>query len=488
VFFSLAQRHPPLLLLDDLRIDLSSANLLFHLARRLKNRPILIVGTYRPEDITQLPDGSPHPLEPVLAELKRAFGQIWIDLDQVDAGSTRRLVDSLIDIEPNQLGADFRNGLAAITEGHPLFVLELMKDLQERGELVRDADGRWRQSREIDWQQTPARVEGVIEKRIGRLDPELREVLGIASVQGEVFTAEAVAKVHGVDERVLVRRLSWELERQHRLVQELGAAWPAPAVPPASATFDPALSYRQRGSSERAYLHEALGNALEELVGDQNGRVSVQLARHFTEAGLTDRAMLHLQRAGERALKLSAYQEAAGHLRRALSGADSLTAEGKPPERLWVAHIERLLGEATYALGDIDGSRELLERSARRLGRPIPARVGLAILGQVARQAGYRLLPRRSGGAASPRRAELREAAGIYKTLTEIYIVSTENARTLYATLGNLNLAEGAGLSPELASAYADRSAVCPLLNLHSLAEKYRSMAAQAAQALGMSR
>jgi len=490
VLFSLAQRHPLLLLLDDLQwIDPSSANLLFHLARRLKNRPILIVGTYRPEDITQLPDGSPHPLEPVLAELKRAFGQIWIDLDQVDAGSTRRLVDSLIDMEPNQLGADFRNGLAAITEGHPLFVLELMKDLQERGELVRDADGRWRQSREIDWQQTPARVEGVIEKRIGRLDPELREVLGIASVQGEVFTAEAVAKVHGVDERVLVRRLSWELERQHRLVQELGAERMG-LRRLSQFRFRHILIqrylYRQRGSSERAYLHEALGNALEELVGDQNGRVSVQLARHFAEAGLTDRAMLHWQRAGERALKLSAYQEAAGHLRRALSGADSLAAEGKPPERLWVAHIERLLGEATYALGDIDGSRELLERSARRLGRPIPAQVGLAILGEVARQARYRLLPRRSGGAAGPRRAELREAAGIYKTLTEIYIVSTENTRTLYVTLGSLNLAEGAGLSPELASAYADMSAVCPLLNLHSLAEKYRSLAAQAAQALGM--
>jgi len=370
VLFSLAQRHPLLLLLDDLQwIDPSSANLLFHLARRLRGRPILIIGTYRPEDIAPLADGSPHPLEAVLAELKRDFGDIWIDLDAVDSSATRRLVDSLIDMEPNDLGESFRRGLTHITEGHPLFVLELLKDLQERGELVRGASGQWRQAHEIDWQLTPARVEGVIEKRIGRLDRELREVLGVAAVQGEVFTAEAVARVQGLDERALVRRLSRELERQHRLVQELGAERLG-LRRLSQFRFRHLLIqrylYRQHGASERAYLHEALGNTLEELVGDQNGRASVQLARHFDEAGLTDRAILHLQRAGERALKLSAYQEAASHLRRALSLAETQAAQGKPPEGLMVAHIQRLLGEASYALGDIDGSRALLERAARR--------------------------------------------------------------------------------------------------------------------------
>src|SRR3972149_5289659 len=85
-------------------------------------------------------------------------------------------------------------------------------------------------AREIDWQQPPARVEGVIENRIGRLDPELREVLGIASVQGEVFTAEAVARVQGVDERALVRRLSWELERQERLGGGVGGGGGGPGA------------------------------------------------------------------------------------------------------------------------------------------------------------------------------------------------------------------------------------------------------------------
>lgn len=54
-------------------------------------------------------------------------------------------------------------------------------------------------------------MEGVIERRIGRLDPELREALTVASVQGEDFTAELVAQVQGVDERELVRRLSGEV-------------------------------------------------------------------------------------------------------------------------------------------------------------------------------------------------------------------------------------------------------------------------------------
>ncbi|MGH2606711.1 MAG: AAA family ATPase, partial [Anaerolineales bacterium] len=307
VLTALAEAHPLLVVLDDLHwLDPSSASLLVHLARRLEGKRILIIGTYRPEDISPLPDGTDHPLQAILAELKQIYGDIWMDLDRGGEAITRPLVDALVDLEPNELGAEFRDPLAEVTEGNPLFVLELLQHLQEKGDLVRNAAGQWVIARAIDWQVMPVRVEGVIEERMAHLDRELREALVIASVQGDVFIAEAIARVQGVDERALVRRMTRELQDQHRLVSELGVE----RIGDRRLTqfrFSHILIQRyleQRlGQSERSYLHEAIGKALEDLYADHTARAAHRLARHFAEASLAEKAVYYLQQAGEQALK-----------------------------------------------------------------------------------------------------------------------------------------------------------------------------------------
>ncbi len=82
------------------------------------------------------------------------------------------------------------------------------------------AAGWWRRS--LDWSSLPARVEGVIGERVGRLDARLRELLQVASVEGEEFTAEVVARVVGADKHEIVRQLSRELDQTHHLVRALG--------------------------------------------------------------------------------------------------------------------------------------------------------------------------------------------------------------------------------------------------------------------------
>ena len=118
-----------------------------------------------------------HPLEPILNELKRYNGDIVIDLGATRATEGRAFVDALIDAEPNRLDETFRAELFARTDGHPLFTVELLRNLQERGDLVRDAEGKWIQKESLDWNALPARVEGVIEERIARLAENLREEL-----------------------------------------------------------------------------------------------------------------------------------------------------------------------------------------------------------------------------------------------------------------------------------------------------------------------
>ena len=57
----------------------------------------------------------------------------------------------------------------------------------------------------MDWETLPARVEAVIAERIGRLAEPLQAALRVASVEGEIFTAEVVARVRGTDEREMLR-------------------------------------------------------------------------------------------------------------------------------------------------------------------------------------------------------------------------------------------------------------------------------------------
>ena len=100
--------------------------------------------------------------------------------------------------------------------------------MQEGGSLVRDEDRRWVEGSTLDWGNLPARVEGVVEERIGRLEPALREILSVASVEGERFTAEVVAQVQQLDQHTLVQQLSRELDKRHRLVKAQALEWLGP--------------------------------------------------------------------------------------------------------------------------------------------------------------------------------------------------------------------------------------------------------------------
>ncbi len=68
----------------------------------------------------------------------------------------------------------------------------------------------------MDWETLPTRVEGVIETRLRRLDAVQQDLLTTACVEGERFTANVVARVHGLDERAVVQQLSRELDREQK--------------------------------------------------------------------------------------------------------------------------------------------------------------------------------------------------------------------------------------------------------------------------------
>jgi len=325
---TVAAQRPLLLIVEDLHwVDASSNALLFHLSQEVARDRILIVGSYRPDEVALSRGEVRHPLADIMGELKRRHGDIWLDLGDLAPAEGQRFVQAYLDTEPNRLGRAFREALFRHTEGHALFTVELVREMQERGDLRQDAEGYWVEGEAIDWAKLPARVEGVIEKRISRLTEELQAILSIASVEGEIFTAEIVARVQQLNERGLVQQLSRELDKQHRLVtaQALeGLGRQRRSLYRFRHHLFQHYLYHNLDAMERAYLHEAVGLALEALYGEQTEQVAVQLARHFEQAGLTEKAVTYLLQAGKRAGRLSANEEAIGHLSRGLELLKSL--------------------------------------------------------------------------------------------------------------------------------------------------------------------
>jgi predicted ATPase len=316
---TLAKHQPVLLVLDDLQwADTGSINLLFHLGRRIKSSRILIIGAYRATEVALGREGERHPLEPVLNEFKRVFGKVELEVFKAE---DRQFIDAFLDTEPNKLGSAFRDTLFQQTKGHPLFTIELLRGMQEQNILVKDKKGQWIEGPELNWEVLPARVDAVIEERIGRLPKILRELLKIASVEGETFTAEVVARLQKTKVHEMVRILSSELDKRHHLVSAKGIRR-MDSQRLSMYLFQHILFQRYLYNSldevERSHLHEEVGTVLETFYGEQAEEIAVQLARHFQEAGLTAKALEYLHKAGVKATRVSASQEAVSHFSKGL--------------------------------------------------------------------------------------------------------------------------------------------------------------------------
>jgi len=372
VLGAVAEQHPLALVLDDVQwADHASIGLLFHLGRRLAQpgHSVLIVCAYRPEEVGPAQGGEHHPLAKVLREFKRTFGDVWVDLDLADEQEGRRFVDAYLDSEPNRLGEDFRAALFHRTAGHPLFTIELLRSMQERGDLLRDeTDGAWIPGAALDWHALPARVEAVIEARVEHLEPRLRRIASVASVQGEQFTAEVVAAVQGAAETPLLQDLR-KLETVHHLVREQGEVQIG-SRRAASYRFGHILVqeylYQQLGRGERRLLHGQVAAALENCYGEQLDEFAVQLAHHFSAAGDDGRAFGYSLQAAERAAHLYAHSEAITHYGRALEIARR-AAQGA----VAVADAYHGRGQAHETLGEFESAQDDFEaalRTARRAG------------------------------------------------------------------------------------------------------------------------
>ena len=131
-------RRPLLLLLEDLHwADPASLDLLRFLARAFVTLPLLLIATYRADELTRR-----HPLYPLLPLLVREARAERVDLRPLDDGAVRALVETRYRLpvgDADRLVAYLRGR----AEGNALFVCEVLRALEERGTLAREGAG-WR--------------------------------------------------------------------------------------------------------------------------------------------------------------------------------------------------------------------------------------------------------------------------------------------------------------------------------------------------------
>jgi predicted ATPase/DNA-binding SARP family transcriptional activator len=380
----LSLQQPLVLVLDDLQwADRGTISLLFHLGRRLGQSRILLVGAYRPDEVALGRAGERHPLEVVVNELKREFGESAVDLD---AASGRAFVDALLDSEPHCLPAAFAKALYGRTEGHALFTVEMLRALQERGGLVCNEGGQWVPGPSLDWEQLPVRVEAVIAERVGHLPHAWQTLLAKASVEGEEFTAEVVARLLALPndtqaelkarEEEVGRLLSGPLRDQHLVAAHSLRRLRGQRL--SRYRFRHFLLhkylYDSLDSVERAKAHEAVARALEDLYGEDNSDVAVHLAWHWEQAGLMDKAMGYSLQAGKRAMEMSAHHEAAQHFRRGLVMLSGLPDSPEQDRR--ELDLQLALGSALLATEGMGSQAQILAYSrayelSARLGEQV---------------------------------------------------------------------------------------------------------------------
>jgi DNA-binding SARP family transcriptional activator/tetratricopeptide (TPR) repeat protein len=352
---------PVVLVLDDLHwADKPSLLLFRHLVANTPSARLLILGTYRDAELS-----ASHPLNDAVAGLHREpAGVSTIDLTGLDDTGVIAFMESAVGLELDHVGVGLAHQLYRETDGNPFFVAEILRNLSESGDIFLDASGRWTAQDTQGPLTLPHSVRTVIGTRVSRLGEEAMSVLSTASVIGRDFDLDLLAETTAVDEDELIDLLE---DAQHAaVVNELPDA-------PGRFTFSHALVqhtlYEDLGATRRTRIHQAVGEAIERLYGDNNEARIGELARHFLMATRpvdATKAIAYAQRAGDAALAALAPDDAVHHFSQALE----LVGQGIHVEP--AVHIDLLLGlgSAQRQAGIASFRTTLLEaaRRARELG------------------------------------------------------------------------------------------------------------------------
>lgn len=376
-----AQRSPKLLILEDAHwFDSASWSLALAVAQRV--RPLLLLITLRPltNRDTQSSQSVTAPAEYVqlLAQAQALLRLKALTPEETHTLVCQRLgVTSLPDVVAELIWSK--------AQGNPFYSEELAFALRDAGliqingtncEIVPNAN--------LDSLAFPETVQGTIISRIDRLTPTQQLTLKVASVIGRSFTVRTLQAIYPVT------TTNAHLASDLALLTRLGIIARDTPEPDLGYSFKHAITqdvvYNLMLFAQRRQLHRAVAAWYEQTYADDLTWLFPLLAHHWGKAGELGKAIDYLEKAGQRALSISALNEARLFFVQALD----LLAEA-PGDAHEAQHqrmiLTRLMGDAVRQLGDFATARSVLNQSLN-LARALDDHHGiidaLGLLGLVA--------------------------------------------------------------------------------------------------------
>jgi class 3 adenylate cyclase/tetratricopeptide (TPR) repeat protein len=348
-FERLADTYPTILAFEDMQwADTSLLDFVEYLLEWSRDKPLFVVTLARPELLEKRPTwGAGH----------RNFTSIYLE-----PLSEQAMQELLVGLVPG-LPPSLRDQILARAEGVPLYAVETVRMLLDRGLLVEEGSA-YKVVGEIGSLEVPETLHALIAARLDGLAPEERQMVGDAAVLGKTFTPQALAALSGLERDQLDELLSGLVRRE-----VLGLQSDPRSPEQGQYTFLQDLlrrvAYETLPKRERREKHLAAANHLIATLGEEE--VAEVVASHLLDAYRLDpdvpnseplRRQAHesLLRAGERAAALGASTEAQRYFEQAAELAH------EPGEQ--AAALSRA-GEMALAAGETERSSELFEQAIR---------------------------------------------------------------------------------------------------------------------------
>jgi class 3 adenylate cyclase/tetratricopeptide (TPR) repeat protein len=298
----LALQKPLLVVFEDVQwADATTLEALDLAVERIRRLPVLLLITFRPE-FEPAWNGLPHVESLKIGRLERYDVEILVD----------RLTGS------RKLPTDLIQQIVAKTDGVPLFIEELTRNILESGLLIEDGNS-FRLSSPLPPLAIPSTLQDSLMARLDRLAP-VKEVAQIAAAIGREFPYALLRTVFGGAEEVLKTALE-QLEKAE-LVFQRGVATDLRYCFKHALVQDTA--YETLLKSRRQVLHRRIADTLRDKFVAIAAAEPELVAHHLTEAGSSEEAVEWWTKAGRLALQRSAFVEAISHFGRAVDLSDRL--------------------------------------------------------------------------------------------------------------------------------------------------------------------
>ncbi len=339
-----ASSMPILLCLEDMHwADPSSMALVHYVARNARDHGVLILGTYRPEDVAGT-EGKGHPLVDTMQRMDREDLHRELRLNRLSEEDTNVLLSAML--ENTDFGDDFTARVFKETEGNPLFTIQLVKYMVDEGLIVQE-NGRWNLVGNLAELDIPSKIFTIISRRLAHVDRENRRILDCASVVGDIFASAVLSAALDMPRIDLLEQLR-TLEKDYRLIRSYEGKY----------VFDHAkireVLYGEMPDELRLEYHSSIAGSLESLNEDNLEQVVEDLAHHYYCCKSKDKALVYLRRAAEKAKKEYSNEEAIGFYGKALELED---------DRKRRIDILETIGDINRTLGKYDQSMESYEKA-----------------------------------------------------------------------------------------------------------------------------